>query len=331
MKNKEYGKAAIPGQGLQAAFPVKPPRVEGCLVYFNTTESSRCQFRFILATNSEDNLSNIYQISKEDEEMRIFGKQLGVLGLSLALILGVFSIPASAHFMWINAGDYTPSTKRPVKFTIGWGHNFASPVGNVLYKQEGLDKIYMLDPNGNKLKIEPINEIEFKVERPLKKEGTYLALAKRKEGFFTKTTEGYKRQSKKGLKNVVQCGYYGMYAKAIVDVEKGEGKIFSRPVGHTLEIVPLEDPACLKEGDYLPIKVLYKNEPLRAELYATYVGFSTEGAWAYTARTNKEGVGRIKMLESGIWMIKVGHKVPYPDPKECDQYSYTATLTFEVK
>lgn len=67
------------------------------------------------------------------------------------------------------------------------------------------------------------------MERPLKKEGTYLALAKRKEGFFTKTTEGYKRQSKKGLKNVVQCGYYGMYAKAIVDVEKGEGKIDLNP------------------------------------------------------------------------------------------------------
>jgi len=34
LKNKEYGKAAIPGQGLQAAFPVKPPRVEGCFGYF---------------------------------------------------------------------------------------------------------------------------------------------------------------------------------------------------------------------------------------------------------------------------------------------------------
>jgi len=83
--------------------------------------------------------------------MRIFGKTLGVLGLSLALILGVFSIPASAHFMWVNVGDYTPSTERPVKLTIGWGHAFASPVGNVLYKQKGLDKIFMLDPIGKRL------------------------------------------------------------------------------------------------------------------------------------------------------------------------------------
>ncbi|MCD4807363.1 MAG: DUF4198 domain-containing protein [Methanococcoides sp.] len=74
--------------------------------------------------------------------MRIFGKKLAMLGLSLALMLGVFSIPAGAHFMWINAGDYTPPTERPVKFTIGWGHAFASPVGNIMYKQGGLDKIY---------------------------------------------------------------------------------------------------------------------------------------------------------------------------------------------
>ena len=263
--------------------------------------------------------------------MKIFGKTLGVLGLSLALMLSVFSMPASAHFMWVNAGDYTPSIKRPVRFTVGWGHAFASPVGNVLYKQKGLEKIYMLDPDGNELKIEPINEIEFSVKKPLKKEGAYLAVAKRKEGFSTKTTEGHKRQSKKGLKDVIQCNYSGMYAKAVVDVEKGGGKNFSKPVGHTLEIVPLEDPADLQEGDYMPVKVLYNSKPIRVELYATYIGFSTESAWAYTTKTNKQGIGRIKMLKSGTWLIKAGHKVPYPDPDECDQYSYSATLTFEVK
>ena len=146
----------------------------------------------------------------------------------------------------------------------------------------------------------------------MKKEGAYLAVAKRKEGFSTKTTEGHKRQSKKGLKDVIQCSYSGMYAKAIVDVEKGGGKNLTKPLGHTLEIVPLEDPADLGEGGYMPVKVLYNNEPIRTELYATYVGFSTEGAWAYTTKTNKDGIGRIKMLKSGIWLIKAGHKVPYP-------------------
>ena len=263
--------------------------------------------------------------------MRIFGKRLVVLSLSLALVLGVFSMPANAHLLWINVGDYTTSTKRPVRVTIGWGHDFASPVGNVMYNQEGLDEICMLDPNGNRLKMKSINEIEFEVEKPLKNDGTYLALAKRKEGFFTKTSKGYERQSKKGLKDVIHCGYYGMYAKAVVNVGEAGGESFSKPIGHTLEIIPLKDPAELREGDYLPVKVLYNNEPLGTDLYATYVGFSTEHAWAYTSRTNKEGIGMVKMLKSGIWLIKAGHNVPYSDPKECDECSYFATLTFEVK
>ena len=261
--------------------------------------------------------------------MKIFGKMLGVLGLSLALMLGVFSVSANAHFMWINVGDYTSAVKKPVKLTIGWGHAFASPVGNVLYKQEGLEKIYMLDPDGKRLRIEPINEIEFKVEKTLKKEGTYLALAEKK-GFRSTTTKGGKNKSRRELRNIIHCKKRIQNAKAIFNIGKGGGKFFSRPVGHTLEIVPLKDPACLKEGDYLPVKVLYNNEPLRAELYATYVGFSTEGAWAYTAKTNKEGVGGIKILESGIWLIKVSYTEPYPDPEECDEYLHEATLTFEI-
>ena len=112
---------------------------------------------------------------------------------------------------------------------------------------------------------------------------------------------------------------------------KGSSKILSKPIGHTLEIIPSIDPAQLKEGDYLPLKVIYNNKPLSVELYATYVGFSTDHAWAYVIKTNKKGSGKIKILKSGIWLIKVSHKIPYPDTSECDQYSYSATLTFEVK
>jgi len=168
--------------------------------------------------------------------MKIFGKMLGVLGLSLALILGVFSMSASAHFIWINAGDYTPPIKTPVRFTIGWGHDFASPVGSVMYKQEGLEKIYLLDPDGNELRIKPINEIDFSVEKPLKKAGAYLAVVMGKQSFYTRTANAHNLQSKKGLKDVIQCSYCGMYAKAVVDVEKGGGKNLAKPVGHTLMI-----------------------------------------------------------------------------------------------
>ena len=263
--------------------------------------------------------------------MRKAGKVSGMFGLSVILMLVLFTFPASAHFMWINVENFTPSPEGKVSLNIGWGHRFGNPVGNVMRGREGLDEIAIVSPGGDQLKVEPLNETDYKVEKALGKDGTYLAVAKRKEGFFSKTTEGYQRQSKKGLKNVIQCSYSGGYAKAIINAGKAGGAIYAKAFGHPLEIIPLKDPADLRQGDYLPIKVLYNGEPLRTEIYATYAGFSTEGAWAFTTGVDKEGLGRVKILQPGVWLIKVNHKTPYPDPKECDQYSYTATLTFEVK
>jgi hypothetical protein len=66
-------------------------------------------------------------------------------------------------------------------------------------------------------------------------------------------------------------------------------------------------------------------------VYATYVGFSSDGAWAYTTRTNKEGIGSIRLLNAGIWVLKANTKLPYPTPEEADEYSFTASLTFEIR
>lgn len=254
-----------------------------------------------------------------------------ILGLSVVTICMLLVGSAGAHFLWINVGDYTPMPESTAVMNIGWGHSFGNPVGNVLWDMNRLDHIAIIDPEGVKKQVKSINEIDFQGNNPLKSKGAYLVVAQKKEGFSSKTTSGYQMKSKKELKNVLQCSYSGGYSKAIVNVGKGGGKALSKPLGHTLEIVPLENPTDLAPGDYFSFKVLYNGKPLRAEIYATYAGFSTDGAWAYTVNTDRQGVGRIKMLHSGIWLIKVGHKLPFPDPQECDQYSYTSSLTFEIK
>lgn len=120
----------------------------------------------------------------------------------------------------------------------------------------------MIDPDEKEHRVVPFNEIDFKLEEPLKAEGTYLLAANRKEGFFSKTTQGYKPKSKKGPKDVIHCSYSGGYSKAIINVGRGGGDAFSKTVGQTLEIVPLSDPADLKIGDYFNCKVLYEGKPV---------------------------------------------------------------------
>lgn len=263
--------------------------------------------------------------------MKNSGKLGKITGLGVIMVMVLFVMPASAHFMWINVGDYTPAPDSTVVMNIGWGHSFGNLVGNVLRDMERLDHIVLLDPKGGKHQVKAQNDIDFETENPVAAEGTCLFVAQKKEGFSSKTPEGYKMQSKKELKDVFQCSYSGGYSKAIVNVGNSAGDTILKPLGHTLEIVPLQNPANLTPGDFMPLKVLYNGKPLRVEIYATYAGFSPDGAWAYTTMTDKEGMCRIKMLHSGVWLVKVGHKLAYPDPKECDQYSYTSTLTFEVK
>lgn len=173
--------------------------------------------------------------------------------------------------------------------------------------------------------------MEFQSEESISKPGAYIVAAKRKAGFYTKTTEGGKRRSKKGLKNVIKCSHSHMCTKAVVNVGEKGGEVDTR-IGHPIEIIPLANPADLRVGDYLPVQVLLKGKPFKGEIYATYVGFSTEkNTFAYATSTNKKGKGKIKILHSGVWMIKADHEEPYPDQSECDVESFVTTLTFEVK
>jgi len=263
--------------------------------------------------------------------MRIFAKRFGFLVISLTLVLGATCYQAGAHDMWLEVRDYTPQVGEEITLTLAYGHHFPA---RGFMAEEDLDEIYMLDPEGKKIGIKSFSEVEFKGEKSLKKEGTYLIVAKKKGGFSTKTTEGYKRgQSKKGLNNVITCTYSAKYSKAIVNVGKAGDKTFSKALGHELEIIPLADPGNLQEGDYLPIKVMFKGKPLSStHVFGTYLGFSTEkNTFAYTTKTSKEGIAKIKMLKSGAWLITTSHIEDYPDPKECDQYKFGSALTFEVK
>ncbi|RKY64330.1 MAG: DUF4198 domain-containing protein, partial [Candidatus Latescibacterota bacterium] len=124
-------------------------------------------------------------------------------------------------------------------------------------------------------------------------------------------------------------------AKAVVNVGE-DSDSYSKPLGHRLEIIPLENPGKLKGcgGHFLPVQVLFEGKPLRyGQVLATYVGFSTGEDFACATSTDGEGKAKIRLVHWGPWMIRVNHQVPPTEELKgkCDRLSYTATLTFEVK
>ena len=85
--------------------------------------------------------------------------------LFCSLIMVMFSLicltKVSAHDMWINARAYNLDPGGSVYVTIGYGHHYLIPGGEFMPKKY-LDKIYLINPEGKRLKIRSINGIEYK-------------------------------------------------------------------------------------------------------------------------------------------------------------------------
>ncbi|GAB6058508.1 DUF4198 domain-containing protein [Desulfonatronum parangueonense] len=231
-----------------------------------------------------------------------------------------------AHYPWINMQRYQIQEDRPANLTIGWGHAF--PYDGFMGRDR-VEELYILAPDGSKVEIDAKSELEFVSAQPLGA-GAYLVSGEAVAGYRTRTTTGFVRESKAGLDNAINCSISFNTMKAVLNVGDAVGNV-DAVVGHPFEIVPLANPATLKTGDYLPIRVLLNGEPYSGFFNATYAGFSSEpDVFAYTARTNAEGEGRLRILNRGIWLIKVEHQEPYPDLDVCDTRTYRGVLTFEV-
>jgi uncharacterized GH25 family protein len=244
-------------------------------------------------------------------------------------LAGLFSSPAQAHYPWINADGYSLHTGESPKINIGFGHRY--PLGSFL-RQEDVEGLILLDPAGGEIPLKSENAIEFQPEEGLNGPGVYTVAGQRKAGFYTKTTDGGKRQSKEGLNNVLKCSNSHMAMKALLTAGDEPGGVNKTPVGHPLELVPQANPAVLRAGGHFPVQALLRGKPYQGRLLATYMGFSTEkDVFAYTCNTDKDGMGRIRILQPGIWLIKAEYEEPYADQNVCDVESFSATLTLEIK
>lgn len=244
------------------------------------------------------------------KQLRVF-MFYGILAALLSMLTEV-----QAHTLWINATDFTPALgekSTSANIFLGWGHDF--PVQDFL-KTSDMKDYYFVTPKGEKKTLVPVSQEGFlEAIMEYTKEGSYLVIANKRAYTGNKVTRI-------------------AFAKAIINVDKGTGDV-SNPVGQELEIVPLKNPGLLKIGDYIPVKILFNGKPLPyAEVLATYAGFSTDHASAYTVDADKEGVAQIRLIKDGDWKIELKHEIPDTlkdkDP-ESETLRYISSLTFEVR
>jgi len=250
----------------------------------------------------------------------------------LTLLSVLVCQPTWAHDLWITMdADQLKNGGQGVAAVFS-SHHFPAPVADYM-APERTDKIFFITPGGKQVAAKKAKDGRFEPQSALTENGTYVAVAIPVNGFATKTTEGYQRgKSKKDVTNAIQCRFSQKFAKAVFSKGNGGGNAFSQPMGHAMEIIPMKDPAALKAGDTLPVKVLLEGKPARTYIYGTYAGFSeSANTYAYTTRTDKEGVAQIKMLHNGDWLLLAKMEEGYPDAAVCDLKSWAASLTFAIQ
>lgn len=141
---------------------------------------------------------------------------------------------------------------------------------------------------------------------------------------------------------------YSKHVKAVIQVGEKRTNGFSTKLGYPVELIPLQNPYKLKKGDTLEVLFLRDGKPVSAQLiYANYEAVHKheekgehhesedhheeegEHREEIQIRTDKSGVARFKLGDSGRWYIRVIHMVNVAD-EEIDYESKWATLTFEV-
>jgi hypothetical protein len=99
-------------------------------------------------------------------------------------------------------------------------------------------------------------------------------------------------------------------------------------LGFTLELIAERNPYELTAGGELPVRLMYDDRPLAGALVIAFN--RAHPSEKIRIRTDQDGRVRLRLSESGLWLVKAVHMIPAPASANADWASYWASLTFEL-
>lgn len=135
------------------------------------------------------------------------------------------------------------------------------------------------------------------------------------------------RREELGESRVVGRERYRRYLKALVQVANRRDKTYRRELGHRLEILLLADPATLRRGDSMPVRILFEARPLAG---ARVFAHSCEAGEVHpqSATTDRDGLVTFRLVRPGLWLVRLVHMRRAKAGDEVDWESFWAAYTF---
>jgi hypothetical protein len=136
-------------------------------------------------------------------------------------------------------------------------------------------------------------------------------------------------RARRGLANTAGREFYSRRAKALIQVGRAgaaDGALATRPVGLTLEVVPLRSPYALGPDHKLPIQILFEGRPLPGAL-VKLTRLESDARPLQTARSNDRGRVTFTVPQSGSWLVNVIWTKPIAH-RDADFQTTFSSLTF---
>ncbi len=260
--------------------------------------------------------------------------RIAIAGLALAT-----STAAAAHSFWLQPVDHTPEAGEPtlIEFKIG-------DVGDVddwgLY-WERIASLRTYGPQGvtdqqNAVRTTSAGERGSAVVT-LRGEGTHVLAFESNPSFSDLDAERFNRYlDHEGLTAIARhreitrsqgangTELYARRAKTLLQVGDARTGNVTMPIGQLLEIVPLQNPFGLEDGDPLDLQVLWRGRPLEG---AQLIAASLNKTGTYqTFTTSADGVVRVASVDEAM-LYTVTWGVPAPNDARADYFTIFASLT----
>jgi uncharacterized GH25 family protein len=187
------------------------------------------------------------------------------------------------------------------------GHAGDDPAGSVRVAAPGLMVIgYHSNPSATELPAEKFNQY-------LKEEGLDAAAALR---------------ARRNETHVPARELFSRCAKSLLLSGAASDTQGDRLLGFTLELLAERNPYALRDGEALPVRLLYQNRPLAGALVVAMN--RTNPAQKLTARTDNQGRVRFQLQRGHLWLVKAVHMERASIMSKAEWTSFWASLTFEL-
>ncbi len=118
---------------------------------------------------------------------------------------------------------------------------------------------------------------------------------------------------------------YAKFAKVLIDND-----LFDKIIGQKFEIVLQSNPAQIKSGEKLKIKVLFDGEPIKNLRVSVGAENQNYGKYAAHSRTDENGLAELDIFDSGLWFVRTHFIRPHFDTADFDWESFWVSLTFRI-